>query len=453
VGEQVASVDRVKDQGAKARADERRLQTLSVVQAASMLVGIVVGIGIFKVPPIVAANVGSEAAFLAVWFAGGVLTLIGALCYAELSSTYPDAGGEYLYLNRAYGNGPAFLFAWGRMTVMQTGAIAAVAFVYGDYASTLIPLGALGPALHAVIAVIVLTAIQLVGTELSGRAQFLLTVFTVLAVAIVALCGFVAGPQPSAAQPVTGSGALGLAMVFILLTYGGWNETAYVSGEVENPQRNMVRVLVLGTAAVMALYLFVNAALIYMLGLSGLRQATAVMTQPIERIFGTTGAAAFAIGVCIAALSTLNATIFTGARSNLALGTDFSLFSALGKRNPGNSAPTNALLLQGAITLALIAFGSQARSGFQTMVEYTAPVFWTFMLLIGISLFLFRMREPNRPAAFRVPLYPVTPIIFCLTCLYLLYSSVMYTGAGALVGIAILVAGIPVYLAGRGRQV
>jgi amino acid transporter len=155
--------------------------------------------------------------------------------------------------------------------------------------------------------------------------------------------------------------------------------------------------------------------------------------------------------VCIAALSTLNATIFTGARSTLALGEDFAPFKTLGLRNPSNSAPANALLLQALIVLALIAFGSQARDGFQTMVEYTAPVFWSFMLLIGISLFLFRMREPNRATAFRVPLYPITPLIFCLTCLYLLHASVMYTGTGALVGIAILVAGVPVYLLGKSR--
>jgi amino acid transporter len=447
----VTSVDRAREQSGKP-ASPAPLQTLSVLQAASMLVGIVVGIGIFKTPPIVAANVDSEAAFVGVWLLGGLLTLIGALCYAELSSTYPNAGGEYHYLTRAYGKGLSFLFSWGRMTVMQTGAIAAVAFAYGDYAVTLIPLGPYGSAIHGTIAVLALTALQLVGTALSGRAQFWLTVGTVAVVLLVAACGFIAGPQPSASQPATGSGALGLAMVFILLTYGGWNETAYVSGEVKNPERNMVRVLVMGTVAVVTIYVLVNFALIYMMGLSGLRQSSAAMTQPVEQVFGSAGGSILALIVCIAALSTLNATIFTGARSTLALGEDFAPFGKLGQRNPSTSAPTNALLLQALIVLALIAFGSQARDGFQTMVEYTAPVFWSFMLLIGISLFLFRMREPNRATAFRVPLYPITPLIFCLTCLYLLYSSVMYTGTGALVGIAILVAGVPVYLLGRSRD-
>ncbi len=430
---------------------ETRTQTLSVLQASSLLVGIVVGIGIFQTPPIIAGNVPNEAAYIGVWIAGGLLTLIGALCYAELSSTYPNSGGEYHYLTRAYGKPLSFLFAWGRMTVMQTGAIAAVAFVYGDYAGTLLPLGPYGAAIHGALAILVLSFLQLAGTELSGRAQFVLTVLTVSVVGLVALCGFIAGPQPSAGEPISGSGAIGLAMVFILLSYGGWNEAAYVSGEVKDPQRNMVRVLLLGTAAVMAIYLLVNIALLHMLGLSGLRQASAVMTQPIERIFGSAGAILFALIVCIAALSTLNATIFTGARSSQALGNDFKAFAWLGQRSPSNGTPANALIFQLAIALALVVAGSQARSGFKAMVEYTAPAFWTFMLLIGVSVFLFRMREPDRPVAFRVPLYPITPLIFCLTSLYLLDSSIRYTGTGALVGIAILAAGIPLYLYGRAR--
>jgi len=414
-----------------------------------MLVGTVVGIGIFKTPPIAAANVPNEFSFLALWAAGGLLTLIGALCYAELGSTYPHAGGEYHYLTRAYGRGLGFLFGWGRMTVMQTGAIAAVAFVYGDYGATLLPLGPYGPAIHAVIAVVVLTILQLRGTPISGGTQLALTAITIASIGLIAICGFAAEPKPTANEPVSGSGALGFAMVFVLLTYGGWNETAYLSGEVRDASRNMVRVLLLGTGTVMVIYLVANLALLSLLGLAGLRQADTVMLEPIAAVFGNVGANILAFIICITALSTLNATIFTGARSTLALGNDFRPFARFGRRNEDTGAPANALLLQGVISLALILFGTQARSGFQVMVEYTAPVFWSFMLLTGISLFLFRWREPDRPRGFRVPLYPLTPLLFCLTSAYLLYSSVVYTGIGALVGIAILAMGIPVFMMGR----
>jgi len=416
-----------------------------------MLVGIVIGIGIFKTPPIAAANVSSEAEFLALWVAGGLLTLVGALCYAELGSTYPDAGGEYHYLTRAYGRSLGFLFGWGRMTVMQTGAIAAVAFVYGDYATKLLPLGAYGAAVHAASAVAALTILQLLGTTLSGRTQLALTGLTLTAIGLVATSGFAAEPRPSTFETAPPTGAAGLAMVFILLTYGGWNETAYLSGEVREPGRNMVRVLLLGTSVVMAVYVVTNLALLSMLGLSGLRRADTVMIEPVAATFGNFGAAMLSLIVCVTALSTLNATIFTGARSNLALGRDFRPLASLSRLSEDIGAPANALLLQAAIALVLVGFGAQARNGFQTMVEYTAPVFWGFMLLVGLSLFLFRWSDPERSRGFSVPLYPLTPALFCMTSAYLFYSSVVYTGLGAILGIAILALGVPVFLFGRGE--
>ncbi len=446
-----AAAPEARGSGPVAEPADPPLQRLSVPQASAMLVGIVVGIGIFKTPPIVAANASSEAAFLGLWLLGGGLTVVGALCYAELGSTYPHAGGEYHYLTRAYGRALGFLFGWGRMTVMQTGAIAAVAFVYGDYAATLLPAGAHAAAIHAAAALAALTALQLLGTRLSGRAQFALTAATIAAVALVAATGLAAPPQPSASEPAPAAGAAGLAMVFILLTYGGWNETAYLSGEVRDPRRDMARVLLAGTGVVMALYLVTNLALLSMMGLAGLRQADAVMTEPIEAVFGSAGAQLFSLVVCITALSTLNATIFTGARSTLALGADFPLLAPLGRRSGRTGAPVNALLLQGAVSLALVGIGTQARRGFETMIEYTAPVFWGFMLLIGLALFVFRWRDPGRPDGFRVPFYPATPLLFCTTSAFLMYSSIAYTGFGALAGLAILAAGVPVFLAGRGR--
>lgn len=425
--------------------------SLSVAQASAMLIGIVVGIGIFKTPPLVAANVGSELAFVALWVAGGVLTVIGALCYAELGAAHPSAGGEYHYLQKAYGNTLSFLFAWGRMTVMQTGAIAAVAFAYGDYAQAIAPLGSMGEAVHAAVAVVVLAALQLIGTRTSGRLQVLLTVSTVLLMLLVAVSGFLAGPPPpSIAEPASPGpgGAAGLALVFILLTYGGWNEAAYLSGEIRDVKRNMLRVLLLGAGAVAVLYLLVNVSLITSLGLEGLRQEKLV-TEPVERVFGAAGGLAVAVIVCIAALSTLNGTMFTGARSLFALGRDFAPLGAMAVRNRQSGAPTVAIVAQAAVALCLIAFGAAARDGFTAMVEYTAPVFWMFMFLIGASIFVFRWRNPDVSIPYKVPFYPITPLIFCAVALYLVHASIAYAGVGALVGLVILAAGVPVYLLGR----
>ena len=274
-----------------------------------MVVGAVVGIGIFKTPSVVAANVTSEVAFLGLWLLGGVVTLVGALCYAELGSTYPHFGGEYHFLRRAYGPGLGFLFAWGRMAVMQSGSIAAVAFVYGDYASFLFPVGASGSAVHAALAVISLSALQLMGTELSTRAQVALTIASVAVVLVVSVIGLAIASQPAPTPPAAINGSAGRAMVFILLTYGGWSEAAYISGEVRDARRDIPRALLIGTATVTALYLLANYSYLTAFGLEGLRQSNAVAADLVRVVFGAKAAVVVAGVVCVTSLSTLNATI------------------------------------------------------------------------------------------------------------------------------------------------
>jgi basic amino acid/polyamine antiporter, APA family len=431
---------------------------LTVLDGVAIMVGIVVGIGIFKTPPIIAANVGSEAAFLGVWLLGGLMTLVGALCYAELAAAYPSAGGEYHFLDRAYGRSVAVMFAWARCTVIQTGAIAAVSFVFGDYAAQLLPLGAFGPALYAALAVIVLSGINLLGTPQSTRAQVVFTVVTVATIAIVIVTGLLVtvngGAQlgQAAGSSGTGGGALGLAMVFVLLTYGGWNEAAYISGELRDGPRTMARVLVLGTVVLVLIYGLMNLAYLHAFGLQGLRAAEAPAAELMRAAAGGLGAAMLSITVCAAAVSTLNATIFTGARVYYALGRDLPALQRLGAWDERGDNPRVGILVQGAIALALVVFGAATRDGFQAMVDYTAPVFWFFMLLVGVSLFLLRWRDGDRQRPFRVPLYPVTPLLFCLTAAYLLYSSLAYTGYGALIGVAVLAIGAPLVWIGRSAR-
>jgi amino acid transporter len=329
---------------------------------------------------------------------------------------------------------------------MQSGSIAAVAFVYGDYASFLIPAS---PAVHAALAIAALSALQLKGTEIGIRAQLALTIVTLAAVSFVAIIGLVVVLPSGQGPPAPSSGAVGLAMVFILLTYGGWSETAYLSGEVRDARRDIPRALIFGTAIVTALYLFANYSYVRALGIEGLRQSDAIAANLVGLAFGDVGAAIIAGVVCVASLSTLNATILTGARSMYALGRSFPPLAVLGQHSARGRTPRNAILVQAIITIGLVVFGAFARDGFQSMVEYTAPVFWFFLLMVGISLFVFRWRAPEEPIPFRVPLYPLTPLVFCATSLYLLYSSLAYTGFGALIGTAIFLTGIPILLIGR----
>jgi basic amino acid/polyamine antiporter, APA family len=425
--------------------------TLSPWDAAAIIVGIVVGVGIFRFPSFVAGSVDSGTVFLLLWAAGGLISLVGALVYSELASAFPSSGGEYHFLTRAYGRPTGFLFAWGRIAVMQTGSIALVAFVFGDYAGQLLPLGLYSSSIYAAVAITVLTALNVVGAWQGKWTQNVLTALILIGLLGAVLAGLGAGA--SAPAPAgTGTTAIGAAMIFVLLTYGGWNEAAYLSGEIRDVRRNMLRALLIGIAIITASYLLVNYAYLRVLGLEGIRESQAVGADLLRATVGEAGALLLSVIVGIAALSTLNATIFTGARTNYALGRDFSIFAYLGRWKSDGETPANALLVQGLIALALVLFGTLgARGGVEAMVDYTAPVFWFFFLLAGVSLFVLRMREPGTPRPFRVPLYPVTPLLFTATCLYMLYSSLEFTGSRAAVGVAVVAAGVPLLLLSRRR--
>ena len=444
----------------------RPRQTLTVFDAVAMIVGIVVGVGIFKAPSIVAGNVASPGAFIALWLIGGAISLIGALCYAELGSSHPNAGGEYYFLSRGYGDWLGFLFAWARMTVIQTGAIAAIAFVFADYATTLLPLGKHSSAIYAGLAVIydwvrtISGVDNAAGTSQSKWVQNVLTTALALTVLAVIVGGLSASPVESVPAADSAKGGLsftGLALIFVLLTYGGWNEAAYLTAEMKDTRRNIVRALLIGIVVITTLYVLLNLAYVKALGLSGMKDSKAIAADLMRATWGEGGAWILSIVVVSAALSTLNATVFTGARTNYALGRDFSIFSAMGRWSDSASAPVKALLVQGAIALALVLLASLTPDGFQTMVAYTAPAFWLFFMLTAISLFLLRRQPPVNENPFRVPFYPVTPMLFVAACAFMLYSSFTYAmsldpgSIGAIIGICMVFSGLPVLWWARRR--
>ncbi|GEO02454.1 amino acid transporter [Adhaeribacter aerolatus] len=424
---------------------------LRMADAISLIVGIVVGAGIFRTPSLVAANTNSTTMFLAVWIVGGIISLIGALCYAELTTTFPNTGGDYHYITRAFGRRLGFLFAWARMSVVQTGSIALLAFIVGDYLTQIYSLGAFSSVIYAALVVISLTGINIIGVRFGTSTQKLLTMVEVSGILLITLAGFLFTPTASITSTVAEASvthsSLGMAMVFVLLTFGGWNEAAYISAELRSGRRGMAKALIFGIVIITLIYLLINLSYLKVLGLSGMAKSEAVAGDLMQVAFGEGGMVLIGILVAISALTSANATIFTGARTNYALGKDFSVFRVLGKWNAQANSPINALVVQGLISLALLGLGLFTRQGFETIIDYTAPVFWFFFLLVGIAVFVLRRKEPNRERPFRVPLYPLTPLIFCLTSAYLLYSSLVYTGLGALVGIGVLMAGLLLLLA------
>ncbi len=423
-------------------------KTLSITDAIAVTVGVVIGAGIFRSPPMVAQAASSGIVVLLLWLAGGAISLVGALSYAELASAYPGPGGDYRYLIRAYGRPAGFLFAWARMAVIQPGSIALIGFMVGDYATEIFRLGEASSSKYAALIVILLTGVNIAGVQLGKTVQRVLTGALLAGLATVVVTGFL-GPAhtPAAVDNIPAGRLFGSGLLFVLFTYGGWNEAAYLSGEVRDPNRAIPRVFLASIVVIAVMYLLVNAAFIRGLGLAGVSDSGAVAADLMRKSFGGGGAMFISLLISLAAISTMNAIILTGARTSYALGCDYPLFGFIGRWESRGGTPVNALLVQGAVSLLLVGLGTVFRSGFAALVEYTAPVFWLFLLLGGASLFVLRFREPSAPRPFRVPLYPATPIIFCVSCGYLLYSSLAYTGRGALVGAVVLAAGLPLLAA------
>jgi amino acid transporter len=435
-------------------------QTLSITDAIAIIVGLIVGAGIFGTPSIVAGAVGSESLLVAVWIAGGVFSIIGALCYAELATAFPSAGGEYHFLQRAFGRSLAFLYGWARMTVIVAGSIAVFAYLFGDYISRIINLGAYSSAIWAAIVVGALTVVNYLGIREGKTTQNLFTALEVSGLVLIVVAGLLLAPAPatpaaSAAagnQPWYMGAGIGSAMVFVLFTYGGWNDAAYISAEVRDRERNMAKSLLIAIGLVTVLYLLVNLAYLKGLGYAAMARSDAVAADLLRVVWGPTGEKLIAFMIAIAALTSVNGSMIVGARSNYALGRDWPLLGFLGRWDEGSGSPRHAMLVQGVIALALVVFGAIQNAGFKGLVEYSLPVFWGFFLLVGVALFVLRAKEPNAPRPFRVPGYPVVPAVFVLMCGYLLYSSLAYHGKHALVGLGVLAVGAIVILAGRGTR-
>jgi amino acid transporter len=418
---------------------------LSPLGAIAIIVGIVIGAGIFKTPSLVAEITGDVGWALTLWVGGCIISLAGALCYAELATLYPHAGGDYHFLTKAYGKNVSFLYGWAKAMVINTGSIALLAFVFGDYMTKVIPLGLHSDIYWAAGIVVVLTIINLIGIKASANIQTVLTVFEISGLIAIIIAGFglFTSPLPPVMNPPLFSttpplGMLGLAMVFVLLTFGGWNESAYISAELKGTLHTIVRVIVFSLLIISIIYVLVNMALMNGLGLTQLANSKAASADLLGLAFGPIGEKLLGLFVGIAALTSINATMIVGARTNFAMGEDWHALRKMAQWESSRGTPHFAYLVQGFISLALVGFGALQSDGFEAMVEFTAPVFWSFLFLVGISLFILRAKD-QKPRVFSVPLYPITPLIFCLACAFLAYSSFSYAHSKGAVLISLYV--------------
>ncbi len=432
---------------------------LGLVDAVCIIVGIIIGVGIFETPAEVFHRAPGPWAALGLWALGGLIALAGALCFAELASTYPRSGGEYVYLSRAYGPTVGFLFGWAQLSVIRPGSIAAVAYIFAVFAARL---GGWGPDSLAIVglavlAIAFLTAINVLGVVLGTRTQNLLTLAKIVGLAAIVLVGFF-WAQPSDAAPLAPrpdtAWWFAPAMIFILWTYSGWQEACYVAAEVKHNQRNLPRAILWGTLAVTAIYLLVNAACLVGLGFDSFRSESA--TKDFLSLFASPMVqGVMCLLVMISALGGINGMIFTTARIYAEFGADHPPFTKLSRWSRRWGTPVHALVVQGGISLLMVVgvgliWGS--RESFNSLVDGTAAVTWLFFLLTGLALFILRLREPGVFRPFRVPGYPVLPVFFCLSCAFMMGGAIVHAPEKSFLGLAILVLGFVFFVYPKNRR-
>ncbi|HVA51761.1 MAG TPA: amino acid permease [Pirellulales bacterium] len=403
---------------------------LTLFDTTSIIVGIIIGSSVYVTAPQIAASVPDTLSFLAVWLLGGLFALVGSLCYAELATALPADGGDYVYLSRAYGRPVGFLFAWCELWLVRPGAIGSLAFVFAQYAEHIVPLGRMSPVLYAGGVVALLTGVNLLGVVTGKWTQNVLTLVKIAGLAMVIGVGFCVSAPPVETLPAASASPAnwGLAMILILYAYGGWNDMAFVGAEVRDPERNIVRALLVGTAAVTAIYLLVNGAFIHALGLEGVRSAEAVAADVTRLGLGDWGGKGVSVLVAVSTLGAINGMTFTGARIYYALGKQHRLFRPFGVWSARRDAPVASLLLQGAITLGLVAGfgwsdGTLSRDGFERMAKFTFPAFWFFLLLVSLSIVVLRWREPDLARPYRTPCVWLVSSAFFFGAAFMLLES------------------------------
>jgi APA family basic amino acid/polyamine antiporter len=443
---------------------------LGLWDVVSIMIGIVVGTGIYETPPLVLRNVAGPWQALAAWTLGGVMSLVGAFCLAELAATYPRSGGDYVYLTRAFGPWLGFLFAWFQLSVIRAANIAMMGFVFADYAASIWDVPFARQWLWACAAVLSLTALNLLGVVFGKRMQNVLTVAKVVGLAGVLVVGLASEPRPLASgSPSLPNGhgsegtSLATAMVLVLLTYGGWNDAAFVAAEVRGGPRAIARALLIGTATIALIYLLLNAAFLWGLGFEAARNSHAIAADLLGLRLGPWSARAIAVLVMVSALGAINGMLFSGARVYTSLGIDHPLFAWLGRLHRRTRAPWGSLLVQSAVSLSLIGVvGTPAgrtavndalrhaglnevqwtgHGGFEVLSVVTTPLFWLFFLLCGLSVFVLRQRDPQLERPFTVPLYPELPLLFCGVCAYMIYAGIEYAQTIHLLGGLLVMAG------------
>jgi basic amino acid/polyamine antiporter, APA family len=436
------------------RSPESYLPRLGLFSGTMMVVGGIIGSGIFLNPAIVAQRVGTVTWTLAAWVLGGVVALIGAMVFAELGARRPVAGGGYVYLRECFGKLPAFLYAWTLLLVIATGAIAAVAVTFAGYTAALLGLEPQAAVAIAVGAILTLSAVNYLGVKPGAITQNIFTLLKLCALALLIVVGLAGNPMPAAPpEPATPNLALAIAaaLVPVLFAFGGWQQTNFIAEELRDPARNLPRALLVGVSVVVAVYLLANVVYVRTLGISGLARSDAPAADVMSALLGDTGRTIIAAGIAVSTFGFLNLVILVSPRVYRAMARDGLFFSRLARLHPRYRTPAGAIVVQGGWAILLTLTG-----GYGELLDYVVFGDWIFFGATAATLFLYRSRARHGTETdvlrFRMPGYPITPLIFICAAVYVVLGSVLSNPGNALKGTALMALGVPVYWYWRKKQ-
>ena len=423
---------------------------LGVWSSAAVLVGLTIGSGIFRVPGAVAGDVGTVGAVALLWMMGGVVALLGALTLAELAVLFPRSGGIYVFLREAYGPLPAFLFGWTELLVIRPSALGAIAIVFAEYLGEFVPLGAGGVRLVAAGAILLLAAANMRSLSWGAAVQNVSTAAKVLALVGFALLAFAVGdPQggafarPVAVTPLSWSG-FGIALVAVMWAYDGWADLTFLGGEVRDPARTLPRALLGGTAAIVVVYLLVNAAYLHVLTIEDMTGRPLVAADAARAIFGGRGASVVAGMVALSAFGALNGSTMTGPRIFFALADDGLFFRPIAAVHPRYRTPWAAIGLASLLGIAYVSVRT-----FEQLADSFVLGIWPFYALAVGAVFLLRRRRPELERPYRTVGYPWVPLGFLLASLALLGNALVEQPGSTLYGFGIILVGVPVFYGWR----
>ena len=420
---------------------------LGLFDAIMIVMGGIVGAGIFANPSEVAHRVHTPFLILGVWVLGGFIAMCGAFIWAELATRLPATGGQYLYLREAYHPSVAFMYGWGLLLVTQTGGMAAVAVIFSSYFRALTGV-AWNDSVIAAVVLLILTGINCLGARAGSNVQSALMLLKIGAIAVLVMLGFALGggslkSGPLLAQPVSLGllKSVGAAMVPIAFTYGGWQTATFVAGEMRNAQRDLSRGLLLGVAAVVGLYLAVNLACLRVLGPAGLDATTTPASDVMRIALGERGAQWIAVGIAISTLGFLSQSMLTGPRVYYAMARDRLFFESVGKLSRRSRAPVVAIILQGLAAIVIACSGTYGE-----ILNFAITVDFIFFGMTAASLFILRRRRVGSESGiYRAPGHPFTTILFVLSCAGIVGSAIVAAPANSAIALCIMLAALPVY--------